>query len=533
MIEFTTSRASKKRTALASTLTAALGAALGAAHFLSSAAPLTAQSLDATPPSLCGKPRALAAAGDSIADSRVLIRFSPATASSMDDALLARALGTLVSDRVRGALDVDVRSRGLGATPALTNAASAVAEGRVLGVRYVLVGSVRRETDRVQVAWRMVDARSGAERGSGVVSQPAQGVDSLVGTFTTTLTRAFARPPYVAPAIDRVRSASAPALAAFVEALTDLEAFDRANLAKADTALRRALAADPAFVAARFRAAQLSLRMLEWIEQRDAERRAYVSAGLRSVGLALQANPYDPRALALLGRLYLHSATPELAQPVLRALKRLAPTDPSTVTLEAHVLRAQGHDADALRVARAPTPAVARSVDALMIRADLERRVGDPVNACRVLNQAITLDPLFAPAYVWRAVVRSPLGERREGWADAEVATRLGRKDWGELTSALIDISVADTVRARTRSTAYMQDAALRDGGWTDLLLRAAVANGLKSADKVGRALRQVACGDPRRPQLAREPLLRAVPLPNECSGARMAATPAPARRGG
>lgn len=457
----------------------------------------------------------------------MLIRFAAGTATSTDDAFLARALSTLTADRIRQALDIDVRSRGFSASSNTADAASAVAEGRVLGVRFVLVGTVRSKDERSIVSWRLVDARSGKELSNGTISQGMDAADSLVGAMTSTLTRAFGKPSYVPPPQDRLISSSRPALLGYLRALAEYDSFDRERLHRVDSLLQASTQADPRFVAAHYRLADVSLRQLDWVEQRDAERMALVNRGLANIGAVLMRDPYNPRAIALMGRLYLHTATPQLAMPVAAALERRAAGSAESITLRAQTARALGRDDEALRIIRASASITERSATALMVRADLERRVGDPVLACRVLNRAVALDPLFAPAYVWRAVVRSALGERREGWADAEVATRLGRADWGELTGALIDVSMRDTLRAKDRIRPLMQDAAMGTAGWLDLLLRAAVAHGLKSPTMASQAVRQMPCRDPRRPQLSREPLLRAMRLPTECSGAKPVAVKA------
>ena len=50
-----------------------------------------------------------------------------------------------------------------------------------------------------------------------------------------------------------------------------------------------------------------------------------------------------------------------------------------------------------------------------------------------------------------RALVRANLGDRRGGWADAELAARLGRPEWGAAATALIDISMGDARTVRPR----------------------------------------------------------------------------------
>ena len=486
---------------------------------------LAAQGLDPSPASQCGVKSTITPLTESAGDSRVLIRFTTDVSSTADEAIFARALGTLTADRIRQAVDVDVRSRGLnGSSNSEGDASSAVAEGRVLGVRFVLVGTVQSIDDRYLVSYRLVDARSGKEMTNGSISQPVVAVDSLVGAMTSTLTRAFGRPTYRPPPQDRIETTSPTALLAYLRALTIVETFDRARLAEAEQLLRESIENDPRFTAARFRLADVLLRQLDWVEQRDRERARLVRDGLWNVGFALLRDPYSTRALSLLGRLHLHGASPQLTQHVVTALERLAPGTADAVMLSAQMERALGNDSTALTHVRTLAAATERSPTALAIRADLERRVGDPVTACRVLNRAVALDPLFTPAYVWRALVRSGLGERREAWADAEVASRLGRADWGELTGALIDLSMRDTLRAKNRLQAHMGGESLAQAGWLDLLLRAGVAHGLQKPALAQQALRLVPCSDPRRPQLEREPLLKFLKVPTECSGQRVAA---------
>ncbi len=480
-----------------------------------------AQGLDPAPASMCGARTPVVVADTGRADSRVLIRFSAGLASDPNDAFLARALGTLTADRIRDALDVDVRSRGLGNTSADGDAASAVAEGRVLGVRFVLTGIVTRNDDRSIVNWRLVDARSGKEQTSGTVTQRFGQADSLVGAMTAALTRAFGKPSFTAQPQDRLTTSNRDALLMYLRALNNADAFDREHLAEADSLLEAAVTADPQFVAARYKLAELVLRQLDYVEQREAERAALLRKGLWNVGAVLLRDPMNTRALALMGRLQLHGTRPELALPISRALARLAPGNAETTTLEAQTLRALGRDTEALQVVRKASSAADRNVSALLIRADLERRVGDATTACRSLNRAVALDPLFAPAYVWRAIVRSRLGERREAWADAEVAARLGRNDWGELTGALIDLSMRDTVRAKVRVKPLMTDASLQQASWLDLVLRAAIAHELQVPKQAMLAVRQIPCREPRRAMLAREPLLRYLRIPPECGGAR------------
>ncbi len=504
------------------TFAAFTGAMLAWAHAAA------AQGLDATPPSHCGEPVSAGARAALVSDSRALVRFSSGVSADTNDAFLARALSRLTAERVRRAAQVAVESRGVGAGSTQTDASSAIAEGRVLGVRFVLVGTVERLNERSVVTWRLVDARTGREMSSGVVTQALGSPDSLVSVATAALTRAFGRPSYEAAPHERIHSRSPAAINAYLRALSGLEAFDRLTAERTEDALLTAVRLDPTFLAAHYRLATHALRQLTWLAQRDAERERLYKQGLAAVGQVLMRAPYDLQALTMLAALHVQGDAPGLAQPVVGVLRARAPDNPDVVAVEAQLLRMTGRGSDALQRLRARGGAADVSVEALLVLAELERHAGNVRQACRLLNRAVVLDPQHAPAYVWRAIVRSQLNERREAWADAEVAARLGRTDWGELAAALVDVSVGDSVRARNRAKPWTTPEYLAEGGWLDLVLAAYVSLALNRADEARLALRQVSCHEPRRGLLGGDPLLRYVRLPAECSGRRAAASAAP-----
>lgn len=467
-----------------------------------------AQGLDGTPASRCGGPPLTAPLPATDNDARALVRFAPALRADTNDAYLARALGTLTSDRVRRAIDVEVRSRGLAAGPLPANAASAVAEGRVLGVRFVLVGTVSHENDTARVEWKLVDARSGAELGRGVLAARDGDAERLVASLTGTLTKAFGRTTASVPPREQLATGSVPAMRAFLRGMGDADGYDSDRLELARAAFREAIAADRQLLAAHYRLAETGLRELEWGPVAGAARDTIVREAQGALAMVLLRDPYDARALALLGQLHLAAREVALAGVIAATLEHRAPNDPTALLLRAAVLRANGSDMEALTLLRKNRPVVSRDADALLALADLERRAGTAADACRLLNQVLTIDPLNAPAFVWRGLVRSGLSERREGWADAEVASRLGRVDWGDLAGAWIDASVGDTVRARNRTAPWMKERALQQAGLLDLTLRALVMRSLGNVQQELRVTDRFACADPRRKRVVGDPLL-------------------------
>jgi hypothetical protein len=124
-----------------------------------------------------------------------------------------------------------------------------------------------------------------------------------------------------------------------------------------------------------------------------------------------------------------------------------------------------------------------------------------------------------------RALVRAELGDRRGGWADAELAARLGRPEWGAAAAALIDVSMGDeiAVRRRVRETLRVEPEATLP--WLDALLRAAVFHAVGDAQRARAALAAMPCNDYRRRTLAGDPLLRYLRVPTECRVSRQPAS--------
>lgn len=76
---------------------------------------------------------------------------------------------------------------------------------------------------------------------------------------------------------------------------------------------------------------------------------------------------------------------------------------------------------------------VAVLLDAAMLAMDARR----DSEACQLLDTAIANDPLSAPAFALRSLLRLRMGDMRGGWADAEMTHQLGRPTWGEALDIL------------------------------------------------------------------------------------------------
>jgi hypothetical protein len=187
--------------------------------------------------------------------------------------------------------------------------------------------------------------------------------------------------------------------------------------------------------------------------------------------------------------------------------------------------RVRGDSSLAERIVRDAGIGIAEHVPTLFLRAEWERRRGRPRLACLALNRIIVLDETWAPAYVMRALVRSQLGDRRGGWADAELVSRLGRPAWGEATAALIDISMGDVAAVRRRARQKFRVDATVTLPWVDALLRAAVFHAIDDGERAQQVLATMPCDDYRRRFLAGDPLLRFLRIPARCQVSRRPAS--------
>jgi adenylate cyclase len=136
-----------------------------------------------------------------------------------------------------------------------------------LGVKYLLEGSVRKNTDRVRIGVELVDASNGSDMWSGRYDRPLKDIfavqDEIVGKVVTTL-----RLLLKLDEIKALQLGGAPPtdnLEAFDDFLRALECFNRStkeDFAKAQQWVERAIALDPNFAA--------GYALLGWIHMLDS-----------------------------------------------------------------------------------------------------------------------------------------------------------------------------------------------------------------------------------------------------------------------
>jgi TolB-like protein len=353
-----------------------------------------------------------------------------------DDAHLADVLTKAVIDRLR-------RARDRKGAPV---AASFVAPGPTAQFTYSVTGSVGRDGEDVRCQVRVTTAE-GTVIWQDNIKRPLVELDLLADDVSA---RVAARLAARLPAYSghRVRRAGVPADSA--------EAFDRllrgrylrgrydaasleaaaaaydlsARLAPRSPAAHAELAATyarlarwhgprPAYLVAGRSAAQRALALdsgsaLAWaagasLAAQDTQLdRALVTAWARRAAAAAPTSPEGDRALALL-----HLRTGELGAAE-AALRRVLARDPD-------------------------------DADAMSELAELHRRAGRLDAARTLLDRAVATSPTTIPAYAVRALVRARTrGQMREAFADAEVATQLGRPLWGEAVRAQLQAASRD-----------------------------------------------------------------------------------------
>jgi tetratricopeptide (TPR) repeat protein len=499
-----------------------LSIAVALAAMILSGERLKAQQLSANPPASC----AIAPLPDSGGMTNgVMVRFAAGPGAQPLDALAAHAVGTRLSSELRALASAPVRAA---SSKADTNmrALDAAAMARLLesGERWIISGDVRETGKNVQVRWRIVDVRLGREVASGTVEDDLlwmprltgvvlEAVGEKIGVSRSLLAQARAR--------QRFRyTTSREAMELYLAALYDVESFESRAQLNAIVALSKALVLDPTFSAAWYALGVAQVHAAYWGETARGRDQRLASA-MQAANRALAVQPTDAGTLALLARVHLLRNEPAAATQALDALRSIAPRADEVAWLRSELARVRGDSTDAEAIIREAGSSIVEHVPTLFLRAEWERRRGRPQLACLALNRIVVLNETWAPAYVMRALVRSKLGDRRGGWADAEIVSRLGRPAWGAATTALIDLSMGDVNRVRRIARRDLAVRAESTLAWLDVLLRAAVFRGTNDLERAREALAAMPCDDYRRRYLAGDPLLVPLPLPPRCKVSR------------
>ena len=228
------------------------------------------------------------------------------------------------------------------------------------------------------------------------------------------------------------------------------------------------------------------------------------ASALASAARAVQLTPRSSGALVALAEAYLGSGDRDNAAAVLVDLARRDADNPGTQRVSALLDRVRGNDVRALERLRAAAGRDPRDASLLVDLASLARLRGDSVLACHALNAAVAVDAELASTYALRALVRAGLGELREAWADAEIATRLGHPEWGERAAAVLDAKYSERDNAVNRLRSLGGTSAT-PSNYLDALLLAQAAAALATPAVPARVASGLACTSILRPALLRD----------------------------
>ena len=238
-----------------------------------------------------------------------------------------------------------------------------------------------------------------------------------------------------------------------------------------------------------------------------------VSSAVKSARLA----PRSVGALVTLANAYLASGDRVKAETTLAVAHTLHADGPEVGRLSASLSRIRGNDAIALTELREAVRLSPRDGALLVELANLSRLRGDASVACHALNAAILSDDELAPAYALRALVRAELGERREAWVDAEVATRLGHPEWGERVAAVLDAKYGNADQATERLRPLGGLRAI-PANYLDAVLLAQAAMAVSRGGSVTNLANAWPCKDLRRGAIVRDLRTLGVIVTDKCN---------------
>jgi len=273
----------------------------------------------------------------------------------------------------------------------------------------------------------------------------------------------------------------------------------------ADTAAEsyeQALKLDPRLADAQ---AKLALANVELYQNGNEPRGAFARLVRQARAAADQARALDPASpIAWLAEARVRMAEGKPDQEWRRAFEHALTLDPrNAAVLEEYglaMLISDDRPAARSLLQRVSSVTYGRARTSTAI-AELALADGRDGEACAYLNDAINNDPLFAPTWALRGVLRARHKDLRYGWADAETATRLGSGFLGESAAALIDLISRDTTRARERLSDLWQT--VRNQGTVNARDGRALAAALIALGDTPRAIDVLESVHPRGPWYA------------------------------
>jgi TolB-like protein/Flp pilus assembly protein TadD len=303
--------------------------------------------------------------------------------------------------------------------------------GRELGVRYVLVGSVRRSRDRLRFTGQLVDATTGVHIWGDRFEGKMNDLFELQDSFTAGVVAAI-EPRLELAEIARLKRKPAGNLDAYERLLRAqqlVHEFTRESLAAALHHLEQTLVIDPAYAPAMALASYCYAERNSqgWAQDPEAEAKHGLRLALRAVELnkddanvfwmaayavwrlqtdaprarefayrSLELNPNSAIALALAGRIEHSLGNGGKALELLGRAKRLSPCDPRAWIMTTGLAIAyfsEGRFYDALSAAKSALSENPRSIVALRISAATLAKLGRQSQAADAVRELLDIDP--------------------------------------------------------------------------------------------------------------------------------------------
>jgi TolB-like protein/Tfp pilus assembly protein PilF len=413
---------------------------------------------------------------------------------------LADGFVDALADRIGyGAPRIDVLGRRAYRRRGSGDSLSVRAVSTETGARYVLTGSLARSREMGRLSVVLYDAKTGTRKWTHTFPYD----DSTAMSVEQTLAYEVASRISDVGQRDKARFARSPtkSAAAYTAMLRGDGATVVSSWADAIAAYRQASTADRKFTEAYAKRALAAAASLE----RGVELQDGVSVGSELRMAADRALLLDSTsALAWVAEARARVLEGRSTDVWRRAFDRALSLDARNVmALEEYgrALAAAGESSEAqqiLRRAAQANPGRAQVLTTLAELAMADRRDGE---ACSLLNQALSADPLLPAGWALRALLRVRHDDLRFAWADAETATRLGNALLGESAAARVDLVARDTTRAKSRLyDVWRQVRARHTIGARD---GSAVVAALLAAGQVSRALDVLEAVRPRGPWYA------------------------------
>lgn len=419
---------------------------------LSTTASLPAQCPDGTPPP-CRARTTPAPATNSVA-----VLYFDNLSSDTSDAYLADGLTEEITSRLGELPRLQIKRPGRDATRRLRDTVPdyLVALGRILRVRYLVEGSVRRAGARVRVSARLLNARDGFRVWSADYDRASS--DLLVVQEEIARQVATGIAGRLTPG-ERANLAARPTLSpeAYEHYLRGNHLIAErtpTSAARAIEEYRAALRFDPAFSRALGRIAYAYAMFLQWgWEYPGVPSDSLLARGLTAVAEGLARDSTVSDTWMALG--YLRTAQyPRALAGVLEAYERAIALD----RFNAEALHQYGsalaslerdsnasvvlHQALAIEPQRPVTLYELSYIDLINRRFAASRGWADSL---------VAIDPTSFLGYEQRGLARFELGDTVGARRDGESAVQLGSREVAEALLAVVDAAVHDTVSARTR----------------------------------------------------------------------------------